>query len=178
MPGGSLTINVDTYAQLKAVAQAVTCWAGGPAGANVRLITTSSAGPNTAVVVPESLWSIGALNLKRGGPNIVSGLVPGSNSVYNASNALAIGTNPNTCPARTNQPTISAFSVTGTTASMTYANAVGAGTVRIDWGNGVVQTGQAESGTLPQAYGRRGVFTITITDESDATQFAQTVVTI
>lgn len=178
MPGGSLTINVDTYAQLKAVAQAVTCWAGGPAGANVRQITTVSSGAVTAIRIPEALWSIGALNLKRGGANIVSGLVPGSNSVYNASNALAIGTNPNTCPARTNQPTISAFSVTGTTASMTYANAVGAGLVSVDWGNGVIQTGQAESGTLPQAYGRTGVFTITITDETDPTQFARTVVTV
>lgn len=177
MPG-SLTISVSNYAQLKSVAQAVTCWAGGPGGALVRQITTTSNGPVTAIRIPEALASIGSLVLRRGGTNLWAGYVPGSDAVYNASNGLAISQNANTCPARTNQPTISAFTVTGTQASMTYANAVGAGLVSVNWGDGTILTGQAESGTIVRQYGRTGVFTVTITDESDATQFAQTVVVI
>jgi hypothetical protein len=172
MPGGSLTITVPTYDALAQVAQSITCWAGGVGAANTRLISTTSAnGPvPLAFVIPEALWGIGALNLKRGGANLVSGLAAGSNTTYYAGNGLAMALNPNTCPARTDQPTVTSFTTNignnPLATSLVYANVAAAGTVSIAWGDGVVQTGQAESGTIAHTYPHRGIFTITITDES------------
>jgi hypothetical protein len=178
MAGGSLTISVDDYAQLPQVAQAVTCWAGGPAGANVRLITTTSNGPVTAIRVPEALWSIGALELKRGGADIVSGLVPGSHNVYHASNGLAMATNANTCPARTDEPTVTSITPTGLSVSMVYANVAAAGTVDIDWGDGDTTAGAAEAGTEVHVYDHAGTFTITISDASIPANAASSTIVI
>ncbi len=166
MAGGSLTISVSSYAQLKQVAQAVTCWAGGPGGTLVRQISTTSNGPVTAIRIPEELNTIGALTLKRGGANLWSGYIVGSDAVYNAANGTVMGINANTCPARTDQPTVTSFAVAGTTATMVYANVAAAGTVDIFWGDGLSTLGAAESGTEVHAYGRKGTFTVTITDVS------------
>jgi hypothetical protein len=172
MPGGTLTITAPSYDSLKQVAASITCWSGGVGAANTRLIsTTSSAGPvPLAFVIPEALWSIGALTLKRAGANIVSGLAAGSHTTYFAGNGLVMDLNANTCPARTDQPTVTSFTtnVGGNplATSLVYANVVAAGTVSIDFGDGTVLTAQAESGTVAHNYPHRGIFTITITDES------------
>lgn len=184
MPGGSLTITVDSYAQLAQVAQAITCWAGGPSGANVRQIsTTSSAGPvPLAFKIPEALWSIGALTLKRAGTNIVSGLAAGSNTTYHAGNGLAIATNPVTCPARTNEPTITSFTTNvgsvPTATSLVYANVAAAGVVNIYFGDGTSALGEAESGTIAHSYPHRGTFTLRIEDASTPANFAESVVVV
>lgn len=172
MPGGTLSIAVPTYAMLKQVAAAVTCWAGGPSGVNVRQIgTTTNSGPSsTAIVIPEALWAIGALSLKRAGANILAGLPAGSHSTYFAGNGLAMDTNANTCPARTNEPTITSFTtnVAGvpTDTSLVYANVAAAGTVDIFWGDGTSDLAAAESGTIAHSYPHRGTFVITISDVS------------
>ena len=184
MPGGSLTITVPSYEALKQVAASITCWAGGPAGANVRQIsTTSASGPvPLAFVIPEALWSIGALNLKRGGANIVSGLAAGSNTTYYAGNGLVIDTDAVTCPARTNQPTVTSFTtnVGGNplATSLVYANVAAAGTVNIYWGDGTSTLGAAESGTEAKTYSNRGIFTIRIEDASTPANFADMTVTV
>lgn len=178
MAGGSLTISVDGYAALSQVAQTVTCWAGGPSGVNVRQITTSSNGPVTSIRIPEALASIGPLILKRGGTDLWSGYVVGSNAVYNAANGTVMATDANTCPARTNQPTVTSFSVSGLTGTLIYANVVAAGTVNIYWGDGTSDLAQAESGTLPHVYGNRGTFVIRIEDVSTPANFGEFTVII
>lgn len=180
MAGGTLTVTVPDYAMLEQVAAAITCWAGGPSSANVRQIkTTTIAGPvSTAFVIPEALWSIGALTLKRAGANIVSGLVAGSHTTYFAGNGLAMDTNPNTCPARTNEPTITSITPTGLSVSMVYANVTLSGTVNIAWGDGTSTLAAAESGTEVHVYPYHGVFTITISDVSVPTDSASSTIVI
>jgi hypothetical protein len=180
MANGTLTIAVPDYSMLKQVGAAITCWAGGAAGANVRKITTTSvAGPvTTAFVIPEALWSIGALALKRAGANIVSGLVAGSHTTYFAGNGLAMDTNANTCPARTDEPTITSITPTGLSVSMVYANVVAAGTVDIAWGDGDTTLGAAEAGTEVHVYDNHGVFTITISDVSVPANAASSTIVI
>lgn len=152
MAGGSLTLTVDTYGQLAAVAQRVLCWS-----TNDGLIrTTTSAGANTAIVVPEEAFGAGVLELKRGGTDIVAGYVAGTDISYNAVNGAAIEQNPNTCPASTNQPTVTTVltSVGGNPRAVTvnYANVALSGTVNIYWGDGTSTLGAAESGAANHTY--------------------------
>lgn len=154
MAGGSLTITVDTYAQLAAPAQRVQCWM---AAANRgQMKTTTSAGPNTAIVVPEEYFGGGALNLKVGGANIVAGYVAGTNITFNAGNGAAIETDANTCPSTAQQPTVTtiATNVGGNPRAITvnYTNFVGNGTVNIYWGDGTSTLGAAESGAANHTY--------------------------
>ena len=180
MAGGTLTITVPDYSMLEQVSAAITCWAGGVGAANTRQIkTTSVAGPvPLAFVIPEALWSIGALALKRAGANIVSGLVAGSHTTYFAGNGLAMDTNANTCPARTNEPTITSITPTGLSVSMVYANVAASGTVNISWGDGTSTLAAAESGTEVHVYPYHGVFTITISDVSVPTDSASSTIVI
>ena len=89
-----------------------------------------------------------------------------------------MGTNSNTCPARTNEPTITSITPTGLSVSMVYANVVAAGTVEISWGDGTSTAGAAESGTEVHVYPNHGVFTITISDTSVPTDRATSVISI
>ncbi len=184
MPGGSLTITVPSYDALKQVAAAITCWAGGAGAANTRLIaTTSASGPvPLAFVIPEALWSIGALALKRAGANIVSGLAAGSHTTYYAGNGLVMDTNANTCPARTNQPTVTSFTTNvgsnPLATSLVYANVAAAGTVNIYWGDGTSSLAQAESGTVAHTYPHRGNFTIRIEDVDTPANYGDFLVTV
>jgi hypothetical protein len=180
MAGGTLTLTAPSYPALEQIAASITCWAGGAGAANTRLIaTTSAAGPvPLAFVIPEALWSIGALILKRGGANILSGLAAGSHTTYYAGDGLVIDTDANTCPARTNQPTVTSFTVTGLSGSLVYANVAAAGVVDIAWGDGTFTLGAAESGTEVHAYGNTGVFTIRITDVSTPANYADMTVTV
>lgn len=153
MAGGSLTITVDTYAQLAAVAQSVLCAVS--AGNRDQVRTDSASNGNLAIVVPEAIFP-GTLLLKRGGTDLLSGYVAGTKIAFNAGNGAAIENNPNTCPARTNQPTVTtiATNVGGNPRAITvnYANVTSAGTVNIYWGDGTSTLGAAESGAASHTY--------------------------
>lgn len=183
MAGGSLQISVSSYPQLQQVAQRVLCWAG---AANTLAIRTTSTVPFASIVVPEANFGAGALVLRRGGTDLVSGYVAGSNATYTVSNAnVAVGQDANTCPSSAAQPTILSMTtnVGGNPLAVTlnYANFAGNGTVNVSWGDGTSTLGAAESNaalahTYPNA-GRVGslgniTYTVTVTDASDATQFA------
>ncbi|MET0478955.1 MAG: hypothetical protein ABW222_13495, partial [Actinomycetota bacterium] len=102
MPGGTITVQVDSYGQLKAVAQRVLCWAAADKG-KIQINTGTSV---PSVVIPEAVISgKGALNLKRGGADLVSGYVASSNPVFAYGNALLpMETDVNTCPSSAAQP--------------------------------------------------------------------------
>jgi hypothetical protein len=174
---GSLTIFTSTYEQLQQVAQVVNCWALTDV-LKVQTVTT----PNTAIRIPEAVFAgKGALALRRGGTDVLAGYVPGTDISVTMNNAnVAVGQNPNTCAARTNQPTIISMTVGAAGAvTLNYANFAGAGTVNVDWGDGTQTLGAAESNaalahaypTNPLGYPR----TVTVTDATDATQFATAV---
>ena len=56
--------------------------------------------------------------------------------------------------------------------TLNYANVGGGGTVNIDWGDGTVTLGAAESGAAAHTFPDVGTWNITVTDASDATQVA------
>lgn len=180
MAGGSLTINVEVYSQLPAVAQRVLCWMAAGNRGNARVNTASAPGSGFALVIPEESFGAGSLVLRRGGTDLVSGYVAGTNITFNVTNGTALLQNVNTCPASTNQPTISAFvtNVGGNplATTLTYANVAAAGTVNIDWGDGTTTNGAAESGSSNHTYANNGLYTITVTDASSPADFGQAVV--
>lgn len=176
---GSLSVLVSTYSQLQQVAQRVTCWAGTDAGR----VETSTLGGVTSIRVPEAIFAgKGALVLRRGGADLLSGYVAGTDISVTVNNAFtAVGQAPApSCPASTNQPTIVSMTtnVGGNPLAVTlnYANVAAAGTVNVDWGDGTQTLGAAESNAaLAHTYPAGGLGfprTVTVTDASDATQFA------
>lgn len=176
---GSLTILVSTYDQLPAVAQRVLCWA----AADARYVHTSTTGGRTSIRVPESVFAgKGSLVLRRGGTDLLAGYVPGTDISTTVNNAnVAIAQAYPSCPASTNQPTILSITtnVGGNPRAITlnYANFAGAGLVNINWGDGTVTNGAAESNAaLAHTYPTTDPFgfprTITVTDATDATQTA------
>lgn len=180
-PVGSLTILVTDYAQLEQAAQQVLCWAGADAGR----VSTSTFGGTTSIRIPEAIFAgKGALALRRGGTNLLAGYVAGTDiaTVINNSN-VAVNRTPVTCPATTNQPTINSMTtnVGGNPLAVTldYANVAAAGTVNVAWGDGTFTNGAAESdAALAHTYPGGGLNvprTVTVTDASDATQFATAV---
>lgn len=177
MAGGSLTITVPSYAALQTVAQRVVCWAGGVAGINnVRQIQIQSW--SNSILIPEALFSIGALTLEAGGADLLSGYVPGTNITFNANNGTATYQNPNTCAASPAQPAITtiAMNVGGNPLQITlnYTN-TSAGTVDITWGDGTSTLGAAESGASNHTYPYRpGTFTVRVADASVPATFAET----
>lgn len=174
MAGGSLTVFVDTYAQAAAVAQRLLCQM---SAANRPYLRTERMGSAIAFVMPEERFPANVL-LKRGGTDLVSGYVVGTDIFYNASNGMAIEQNVNTCPSSAAQPTTTgaAFStnVGGNplAVSLIYANVAAAGTVNIAWGDGTFTLGAAESGTAAHTYVLTGVYKITVTDASSAADVA------
>lgn len=180
MAGGSLTLTVDTYGQLAAAAQRVLCWS--TLDDRIR-VTTSANGVGTAIVVPEEAFGVGSLVLKRGGTDLVAGYVAGTNISFHAGNGAAIEQNPNTCPASTNQPTITTVltNVGGNPRAITvnYANVAAAGTVNIYWGDGTSTLGAAESGAASHTYAPTTAYfgtRIRIEDASVPTDFAEFIV--
>lgn len=174
MAGGSLTITANNYAQLKAMAQRVLCWV---AAANRFRVRTSSNSNVTSIVVPEEAFGAGSLVLRRGGTDLVAGYVAGTHIAYNVSNAnVAVQQNANTCPASTNQPTISSLTtnVGGNPLATTlaYANVAASGVVDIFWGDGTSTLGAAESGTSNHTYTLSGVYTVSVRDASVPTDIA------
>lgn len=180
MAGGSLTISVSTYPQLQQVAQSVLCWVSAVNRFGVRTISTT---PNLSIRVPEELFGAGSLVLRRGGTDLVAGYVAGSHVTYTVSNAnVAVGQDANTCPARTNQPTINSMATNvganPLAVTLNYANVAAAGTVNVFWGDGTSTLGAAESNAaLAHTYPNAGniPYTVTVVDASDATQFATAV---
>lgn len=180
MAGGSLTIQVPTYAMLQTVAQRVSCWAGGAANRDnnnkIRVLSTTA---QPSIWIPEELFSIGALVLEPGGTDLLSGYVAGTNIVFAANNGTAAFKNPNTCAADNAQsPTISTvtMNVGGNPLAITlnYANFTGNGTVDITWGDGTTTAGAAESGASNHTYPYRpGVFTVRVADASVPTVFTE-----
>lgn len=181
MAGGSLTLNVSTYRQLEAAAQRVLCWV---TDTFLVRISTSSA-PNQSIVIPEEVFGAGALQLKRGGPNLVLGYVPGTHITFNAGNSASINQNANTCPSSVNQPTITTIvtNVGGDprTITVNYSNAVGNGPVNFHWGDGTSTLGAAESGAENHTYAGFGSarfgIPIRIEDASNPADYAEFVVT-
>lgn len=181
MAGGTLTLTVDTYAQLPAVIQRALCWS-----TNDTLIrTTTSVGANTAVIVPEEAFGAGTFVLKRGGTDLVAGYVAGTHISVNVGNGAAIEQDANLCPASTNQPTITtiATNVGGNPRAITlnYANFAGAGTVNIYWGDGTSTLGAAESGAANHTYSPTTVpfgTRIRIEDASAPANWAETIVRV
>ena len=180
MAGGSLTITANNYAQLPAMIQRVLCWV---APANRFRVRTSSMSSVTSIVVPEEAFGAGSLVLRRAGTDLVAGYVAGTNITYNVSNTnVAVEQNANTCPASTNQPTISGL-VTGVggnplATTLTYANVAAAGVVDIFWGDGTSTLGAAESGTSNHTYALGGVYTISVRDASVPTDIGYATFTV
>lgn len=177
MAGGSLTITVPTYAALQTVAQRVMCWAGGVAGINnTRQIQILSTTP--AIVIPEALFSIGALVLEPGGADLLSGYVAGTHITFAANNGTAAYQDPNTCAASAAQPTITtiAMNVGGNPLAITlnYTNTAN-GTVDITWGDGTSTLGAAESGAAAHTFPYRpGTYTVRVADASVPATFVET----
>lgn len=184
MAGGSLTVTVDTYAQLQAVAQRLLCWVTAANKGTVKVNSAAGTGASGwGITVPEESFN-GSIVLIRGGTNLVAGYVAGTNIVFNAGNGLSIGQDVNTCPASTNQPTTTtpffATNVGGAplATTLTYANVGGSGTVDILWGDGTSTLGAAESGSSNHTYPNNGVYTITVRDASVLTDLANLVVKV
>lgn len=180
MAGGSLTINVPTYAMLQQVAQRVVCWAGGTGNYNQNSQILVKSGPALGILIPEALFSIGALTLEPGGSNLLAGYVAGTNISFDANNGTAAFKNPDTCAADNAQaPTIStiAMNVGGNPLQITlnYANFAGNGTVNISWGDGTSTNGAAESGASNHTYPYRpATYTVRVTDASVTTVWTET----
>jgi hypothetical protein len=186
MAGGSVTFVVDTYGQLPAVCSRILCQVSAANRKFVAINSSAGGGGSSSgwgVTVPEAALPT-ALVLKRGGTDYgTSGTyVAGTNTMVNAGNGMSVTQDVNTCPASTNQPTVTSF-VTGVggvplATTLTYANVGGAGTVNIAWGDGTSTAGAAESGSSNHTYTWPGVYTITITDASSSTDTGQTVVRV
>lgn len=175
MAGGSLTVTVDTYAQAPAVAQRLLCQM---SAANRPFLRTDRAANGTiAFVMPEERFPANVL-LKRLGTDLLAGYVAGTHISFNAGNGAAIEQNVNTCPSSAAQPTTTgasfAINVGGNplATTLTYANAVGAGTVNIFWGDGTSTLGAAESGSSNHTYTLTGVYQVRIVDATSAVDVA------
>lgn len=168
MAGGSLTLTFDTYELFSNATQRVLCWAS--TAVKQGLIKTNSGTNVLSLVIPEEAFGVGSLVLKRAGTDLVAGYVAGTDIVAHVSNASAMAQNPMTCPASTNQPTVTSFTtnVAGVplSTSLVYANVAASGVVDIFWGDGSSTLGAAEAGTEAHTYALSGFYTITISDAS------------
>jgi hypothetical protein len=179
MAGGTLTITVASYNQAPAVAQRLNCYV--TAANKGKILTSTSVGGAIAFVIPEEIFN-GALQLIRGGTNLIAGYVAGTKITVNIDNGQAIETNPNTCPSSAAQPTTStpffATNVGGNplATTLTYANVAASGTVNILWGDGTSTLGAAESGASNHTYPNNGYYSVTIQDASVLTDLAVTAV--
>jgi len=176
MAGGTIRITVDSNAQLVPVAQTVLCWA----AADANKIRTDSQGSRMAIVIPEEVISgKGALNLRVGGADIVSGYVAGSHVAVSAGNSNpASGRAYAACTAKGAAGPQATFAVAGRAVTVTVNNGAN-GTVKISWGDGTADTtGVAQTGTSVHTYAWPGSYTITVTDESVATDIASFVVAV
>lgn len=179
MAGGSLTVTMDINSQAPAVAQRMLCQITGTNDQYLR--TDTGRGSAIAFVLPEEYFPANML-FKRGGDDVLAGYVAGTHITYHVTNGNAIEQNPNTCPASTNQPTTTApvfvTNVGGNplATTLTYANVALAGLVDINWGDQTSTLGAAESGSANHTYPNNGIYTITVTDATSATDTASMVV--
>lgn len=176
MAGGTVSITVDSYAQLVPVAQTVLCWASTDRG-KVRIDTQ---GRLPRIVIPEEIISgKGSLLMRIGGSDLVSGYVAASHVTFSAGNqSPASSINVNTCTAKGAAGPGLSFAIAGRVVTATVANGTN-GTVKINWGDGSAETtGVAQTGTSAHTYAQRRSYTVTVTDESDAVAVASFVVTV
>lgn len=180
MANGSLTITTNTYAALTHIAQRVLCSVSAANQPTIQMRSGATAG-TMSIYIPEESFGANLL-LQRGATNLLAGYVAGTHISFNAGNATTMSQDPNTCPASTAQPVVSAVTtnIGGNPASMsiTYANVAAAGLVDLAWGDGTSTLGAAESGTSAHVYPFPGVYNIRITDATDPTAFAVTTVKI
>lgn len=180
MPGGSLTLTTNTYAALPHIAQRVLCSVSAANRPTIQMRSGATAG-TMSIYIPEESFGANLL-LQRGGTNLLAGYVAGTHISFNAGNATTIGQNPDTCPASTNQPVVSAVTtnIGGNPASMsiTYANVAASGLVDIFWNDGTSTLGAAESGTAAHVYPFPGVYNIRIQDATNPADFGITTVKI
>lgn len=177
MAGGSLTVTVASYAQAPSVAQRMLCWL---SAANKGQLKTDRAASGTiAFRIAEEFFGAGSLLLKRGGTDLVSGYVAGTNISFTIDNGNSIEQNVNTCPASTNQPTTTGAAFTTNvgsdplTVTLAYANTGGNGTVNIFWGDGTSTLGAAESGSSNHTYTvAPAVYQVRVVDATSATDVA------
>ena len=180
MAGGSLTVTVDDWAKMQALLERLLCWLAAGNRDKVQ-IQMNPGGRRFAARIPEESFGAGALLLKRGGTDLVSGYVAGTNIVYDAANGQAMSLAVNTCPSSAAQPTTTtatpvAVNVGGNPRAITlnYANVGAAGVVNIYWGDGTSNLGAAESGALAHTYPDTGTYKIRVEDASvttDAVEF-------
>lgn len=176
MAGGSLSITTESWNMATAVAQRLLCWM----ATDSALKTDSSRGGAVTFIVPEEAFGAGALVMLRAGTNIVAGYVAGTNIFFAVGNGDSIEQNANTCPASTNQPTLTGSGlITGVggnplATTLTYANVGGSGTVNILWGDGTSTLGAAESGSSNHTYPNNGYYYITVQDASVLTDLGTT----
>lgn len=179
MAGGSLTLTVNNSRKLQALAERVLCSLS--AGNRDKVAVQMSRGDGKfGLRVPEEVFGA-TLLLKRGGTDLLAGYVAGTHIAVDVADADNISQAVNTCPASTLQPTTTAAltkSVGGNPRAVTlaYANAGGAGTVNINWGDGTSTAGAAESGNANHTYPDVGTWTISVADASDATAPVATLV--
>lgn len=182
MAGGTMTVTVPNYAMLQQVAQRVTCWAGGVAGADTRQVRVVTHTPVQAIQIPEEIFAAhGALALEPGGVDILAGYVPGTHVTFNAVNGTAAALDPNTCTPVANPPEITdiTMNVGGDPLqiNMAWENVVAAGTVDITWGDGTSDLAQLEAGNLNHTYPGGGrLYTIRVADTSVPTSFTETTI--
>lgn len=175
MAGGSLTVTVPLYAAAPAVAQRLLCQMS--AANRPYLRTDRAASGGIAFVMPEERFPANIL-LKRGGTDLLSGYVAGTNITYQVTSGNAIEQNVNTCPSSAAQPTTTgaAFltNVGGNplATSLIYANVAAAGLVNIFWGDGTSTLGAAESGTANHTYALTGQYQIRVVDATSAADVA------
>lgn len=180
MPGGSLTVTFNNWAKAQDTVSRLLCWIAAANRGNAAMVMAPGAN-KFAIRVPEESFGAGALVLKRGGTDLVSGYVAGTNIVYDAANGQAMSTNVNTCPSSAAQPTTTGvtpviLNVGGNPRAITlnYANVGAAGTVNIYWGDSTSNLAAAESGALGHVYPDVGTWKIRIEDVSvptDAVEF-------
>jgi hypothetical protein len=173
MAGGSLTIQVTNYQQLQAVAQRVLCDI--VAADRVKVRTTTGANGRLALVIPEEIFA-GALTLKNGGTDILSGYVAGTNIVYNVPNFGASWIDGTMTPVGACNADVQRVQLNSVATNVgsnplavtiNYANFATNGTVNVYWGDGTSTLGAAESNAaLAHTYPNVGTWKIRIEDAS------------
>jgi hypothetical protein len=173
MAGGSLTITVNTYGQLFAAAQRVLCDIA--AADRVKVLTVTGANGQLALRIPEEIFS-GALTLKNGGSDILSGYVAGTHITYNVPNFGTSWLSPAITPLSACVGDVQRVQVNSVATNVgsnplavtiNYANFATNGTVNVYWGDGTSTLGAAESNSaLAHTYPNVGAWMIKIEDAS------------
>jgi len=173
MAGGSLTITVNTYGQLNAAAQRVLCDI--LAADRGKVQTLTAANGQLALRIPEEIFQ-GALTLKNGGTDLLSGYVAGTNITYNVPNFGDSWVSPTitvsgACVGDVQRVQLNSVATNvgsnPLAVTINYANFATNGNVNVYWGDGTSTLGAAESNAaLAHTYPNVGSWKIRIEDAS------------